>query len=68
MKSPALPMEFFFIKKKKFEEKKISNFLLALATPWLPMSVYKNFNPFGSAVWPAIGNIYKYECLVLLYR
>ena len=26
-----------------------------------------NFSPFGRAVWPAIGNIYIYECLVLLY-
>ena len=24
----------------------------------LPMSVHKNFSPFGPAVWPAIGNIY----------
>ena len=28
----------------------------------------KNFSPFGPAVWPAIRNIFVYECLVLLYR
>ena len=28
------------------------------------MSVHKNFNPIGSTVWPAIDNIYKYECLL----
>ena len=28
----------------------------------------KNFSPIGPAAWPAIGNIYIYECLVLLYR
>ena len=29
------------------------------------MSVQKNSNPFGPAVWPAIGNIHIYECIVL---
>ena len=28
----------------------------------------KNECPIGHAVWPALGNIYIYECLVLLYR
>jgi len=33
------------------------------------MSVHKKIQPkFGPAVWPAIGNIYIGECLVLLYR
>ena len=29
-----------------------------IVTPRLPMSVHKKFSPFGSAVWPARGNIY----------
>ena len=32
------------------------------------MSVHKKISPIGLVVWPAIRNIYKYECLVLLYR
>ena len=33
------------------------------------MSVSKKFSPFSPAIGPAIGNIYIYECcLVLLYR
>ena len=32
------------------------------------MSVHKKFSPIGPALWPAIRNIYIYECLVLLYR
>ena len=27
----------------------------------------KHFSPIGPAVWPAIGNIYTYECLVFYY-
>ena len=28
----------------------------------------KNFSPSGPDFWPAIGKIYIYECLALLYR
>ena len=28
----------------------------------------KKFSPIGPAVWPAVGNKYIYECLVLFYR
>ena len=45
----------------------IDNFL-AYNTLRPPMSVHKKFSPIGSAVWPDIGNINIYECLVLLYR
>ena len=32
------------------------------------MSVHQKISPFGPAVWPALRNIYAYECLVLLCR
>ena len=61
---PGVAREKKKIGKKKFE------FFLALnpPPPRPPMSVHKIFSPIGLAVWPAIGNIYIYECLVLLYR
>ena len=33
--------------------------------PGNPLVSTKKFSPFGLAVWPAIGDIYIYECLVL---
>ena len=32
-----------------------------------PMSVKKNFSPFGPAVWPTIGNIYIYTNVLFYY-
>ena len=32
------------------------------------MGSLKKLGQFGPAVWPAIGNIYIHECLVLLYK
>ena len=49
-------------------KKKIRDFFLAYITPRPPMSVQKNVSPIGPAVWPAIGNIFIYDCLVLLYE
>ena len=53
-------LKFFFLNKKTFES------FSALNTPREPLSVQKKFSPFGPAVWQAIGNLYIYECLVLL--
>ena len=41
---------------------------VAYNTPATHECPQKNFSLIGPAVWPAIGNIYIYECLVLLYR
>ena len=48
--------------------KNVEIFLLAFNNPRPPLSVQKNFSPIGPAVWPAIDNIFIYECLVLLCR
>ena len=40
-------------------------FSLQHAHPWVST---KKISPFGPAVWPAIGIIYIYECLVLFHR
>ena len=42
------------VKKKNIFKKILHKFVI----PRLPMSAYKNVNPFGPAVWPARGNIY----------
>ena len=39
-----------------------------MSPPGYPWVSTTNFIPIGPAVWPPIGNIYIYECLVLLYR
>ena len=54
------------VEEKIFEKK--FEFLLPKTLPGHPWVSTQNFSPFGLAVWQAIGNIYVYECLVLLYR
>ena len=50
-------------------KKNILNFLIC--TLFYPRDspgyLLKMFSPFGPAVWPAIGNIHIYECLLLIY-
>ena len=59
-------------KKSKFIWSNIVNYNSSLFLfQWLPdypLVCTMNVSTFGPAVWPAKGNIYIYECLVLIYR
>ena len=50
-------------REKKYLKKKLE-FFIVYNPPRPPLSVQKNFSSNGPAVWPAIGNIFLYECLV----
>ena len=62
-----------FEKKLYFEEKKCRNlFCLWYSRTEYSRVLWKNFSPFGAAVWPLIvdieKHIYKYDIRALLYR
>ena len=58
---PYKKVEILFL----IEKKKSKAFVTPKATHECPQ---KNVSPFGLAVWPAIRNIYIYECLVIIYK
>ena len=58
-------LEFFFLKRKILKQKKIGFFILKHPAG-TPVSTQK-LSPFGPAVWPAIGDIYKYTNVLFYY-